>query len=164
RLRPVLLFPYESGLTPDGRALWEGLRDGRFRATLPSEAEWEKAARGADGQRVYPWGNEAAPDKANYHDSGVGSTSAVGCFSGGASPYGVEEMSGNVWEWTRSLWGEKPLEPSYPYPYNPHDGREDEEAPDKVLRVLRGGSFAYDVSVVRCAALCAYNDETLSPT
>ena len=125
-------------------------KPGGWQITLPSEAEWEKAARGTDGW-IFPWEDQADPDKANYADTGVGSVSAVGCFLAGASPFGAEEMSGNVWEWTRSLWGEDWQKPDYGYPYQADDGREELDAPSGVLRVLRGGSCIDTALDARCA-------------
>jgi iron(II)-dependent oxidoreductase len=80
-------------------------------------------------------------NRANYWESGAGGTSPVGCFPGGAGPQGVEEMAGNVWEWTRSLWGKNPADPDFIYPYRCDDGRENEGAGDDIFRVVRGGSF-----------------------
>lgn len=118
--------------------------------TLPSEAEWEKAARGTNGQ-IYPWGNEFDANKANTIETGVGKPSVVGCFSHGASPYGCLDMAGNMWEWTRSLWGKDPMNSDFRYPYQASAIREQLDVPNNVSRVHRGGDCWSDQWLARCA-------------
>ena len=143
--------PVVTVLWKEARAFcaWLGEATGKA-IRLPTEAEWEKAARGTDG-RIYPWG-DAPPDHSlcNF-DRQVGDTTPVGRYSPqGDSPYGCADVAGNVWEWCSTKYR--------PYAYQVGDGRE-ELQPDGGLeglraydrRVVRGGSYIYDERDIRCA-------------
>jgi formylglycine-generating enzyme required for sulfatase activity len=120
--------------------------------SLPSEAEWEKAASWdpvAGEKKRYPWGDRFDPQRCNSKEAGPGEPTPVGAYPQGASPYGLLDMAGNVYEWTRSLWGRDIEDPAFGYPYDPHDGREDASAGNGLMRVLRGGAYYYDAVYAR---------------
>lgn len=125
--------PWSRDEQPRGQISWFEARDFcELRgARLPTEREWEYAARGPDGW-LYAWGNEFNPENAVYGENSNRETAAVGSRPDGASWVGALDMTGNVWEWVDSIYA--------PYPYDADDGREDmDESPE--FRIQRGGSW-----------------------
>jgi len=113
------------------------------RIVLPSEAEWESAAGNGHGG-PHPWGDIADPRRANIRATGIGVVVAPGRFSPeGDNEAGCQDLIGNVWEWTRSLWGHSGHQPTFGYPYRHDDGRETASTRPAAWYVIRGGAFYY---------------------
>ncbi|MET7372541.1 formylglycine-generating enzyme family protein [Micromonospora arida] len=113
------------------------------RIVLPSEAQWEASAGNDRGER-HPWGDVPDPRRANIRATGIGAVVAPGRFSpDGDNEAGCQDLIGNVWEWTRSLWGHSGHQPTFGYPYRHDDGREMASTRPGERYVIRGGAFYY---------------------
>ncbi len=124
KLHPVVLV---TAADAEAFCSWRGTTEGK-QLQLPSEAEWEKAARGRHG-RIFPWGDQFDPKRLNSDDDGPGGTEPVASRPGGISPYGVADMAGQVFEWTRTRCPDDPLK-----------------------RIVKGGSWDDYPGVTRAAA------------
>ena len=126
-----------------GRLHATGSLSASWRVRLPSEVEWEAAAGNGSGD-PYPWGTVWQPTAANTRAAGIGAVVAVGRFPAGVNATGCQDLIGNVWEWTRSRWGQGGRTPAFGYPYRADDGRETGVTPHRGMRfVVRGGAFYY---------------------
>lgn len=140
RVVPTHTYPVEKDDFPVTGVTWE---EANFFAQvvgkrLPTEAEWEKAARGDEGIE-YPWGNRFDPQLSNTSDKVTVGSEPVGSYRAGASPYGCLDMAGNAYEWT-STW------------YSAYPGNSEiQKDYGQVYRVLRGGSYMTDQFAARCA-------------
>ncbi len=150
-----------------GISWYESVAYCRWRSTetgqpvrLATEAEWEKAARGTDG-RIYPWGNVFDPRRVNMGlgEQAVNTTTPVGIYPAGVSPYGLDDCAGNVWEWCATKVGGDFSNPRFkPYPYKVEDEWSEEHLSGTYVRVLRGGSW---LDLSQSFARCAFRDRDL---
>jgi len=145
--RPVVMVSYYDAV---GYCAWltghlraTGALPADQRVALPSEIEWESATGNARGD-LHPWGEVPDPTRCNIRATGIGHLSNVGVFSPrGDTETGCADLIGNVWEWTRSIWGPGYRTPARTYPYPPTRDHPDALAAATVRRVVRGGAFYY---------------------
>ena len=140
-----------------GKTLRE-LAGGKWRVSLPGSAEWERAARGPSGEQVWAFSGEFDPNKLNAEETGIKGTSPLGAFPGGDCGFGVEELSGNVWEWCRDWFKDDYAERKGKLIIDPVDPSEGNR------RVVRGGSFDFNRDGCRCAVRGNYSPGSTATT